>query len=238
MSNSSNDFAPLGRRRPTTCRSPAMGGDSTARRLSLPSSPRWRRIVPPVATSSSMTTEPPPLDIDRILEVLDRHKVEFLLVGGVAALAYGARRPTSDLDCVTPRTEENLKRLAGALRALMLAYASTACRTRRPPHCRHSSTPRRWAEWRSRRGGPMPETWTFSRTSQAATVGASVMSTSLVTLTAVVSTASLSRSSRCPISSHPRSGRTDRRTTKHSRSCMRSPPRGPETTTLAPLRTR
>ena len=50
-----------------------------------------------------MTTEPPPLDIDRILDVLKRHEVEFLLVGGVAAIAYGARRPTSDLDCVNAR---------------------------------------------------------------------------------------------------------------------------------------
>jgi predicted nucleotidyltransferase len=65
-----------------------------------------------------MTTEPPPLDINRILDVLKRHEVAFLLVGGVAAIAYGARRPTSDLDCVTRRTEENLNRLAAALRAL------------------------------------------------------------------------------------------------------------------------
>lgn len=65
-----------------------------------------------------MTTEPPPLDIDRILDVLNRHGVDFLLVGGVAAIAYGARRPTIDLDCVTPRTEENLTRLAAALRSL------------------------------------------------------------------------------------------------------------------------
>ena len=70
-----------------------------------PGSPGWRRIAPPVATSSSMTTEPPALDIDRILDVLKRHEVEFLLVGGVAAIASGARRPTSDLDCVTPQTE-------------------------------------------------------------------------------------------------------------------------------------
>jgi hypothetical protein len=118
MMSSSNDFAPAGRRRLTTCRSPGMGGGSTARRLSSPGSPKWRRIAPPVATSSSMTTEPPPLDIDRILDVLYRHEVEFLLVGGVAAIVYGARRPTTDLDCVTPRTEDNLNRLAAALRAL------------------------------------------------------------------------------------------------------------------------
>ena len=45
-----------------------------------------------------MPSEPPALDIDRLLTTLDRHEVDFLLVGGVAAIAYGARRPTADLD--------------------------------------------------------------------------------------------------------------------------------------------
>jgi predicted nucleotidyltransferase len=65
-----------------------------------------------------MTTEPPALDIDRILACLSRHNVEFLLVGGVAAIAYGARRPTADLDCLARRTLDNLERLAAALREL------------------------------------------------------------------------------------------------------------------------
>jgi hypothetical protein len=29
---------------------------------------------------------------------------DFVLVGGVAAIAYGARRPTADLDCVARRS--------------------------------------------------------------------------------------------------------------------------------------
>ena len=41
-----------------------------------------------------------------------------MLVGGVAAIAYGARRPTADLDCVARRTSDNFDRLAGALRSL------------------------------------------------------------------------------------------------------------------------
>jgi hypothetical protein len=65
-----------------------------------------------------MTTEPPPLDIDRLLACLVRHDVDFLLVGGVAAIAYGARRPTADLDCLARRSDENLGRLAFALREL------------------------------------------------------------------------------------------------------------------------
>jgi hypothetical protein len=60
----------------------------------------------------------PAFDPDRILRVLDQHRVEFVLVGGVAARAHGATRATADIDCV-PNTEyENLDRLATALREL------------------------------------------------------------------------------------------------------------------------
>ncbi|MGQ0744313.1 MAG: hypothetical protein ACT4OS_08285 [Acidimicrobiales bacterium] len=62
--------------------------------------------------------EAPFLDLDQILAVLDRHLVEFLVVGGVTAIAYGAIRPTSDLDCVARRSGTNLDRLAAALREL------------------------------------------------------------------------------------------------------------------------
>jgi predicted nucleotidyltransferase len=65
-----------------------------------------------------MTTEPPALDVDRLLTTLDRHEVDFVLVGGVAAIAYGARRPTADLDCVARRSSGNFDRLAAALRFL------------------------------------------------------------------------------------------------------------------------
>ena len=65
-----------------------------------------------------MTSEPPALDVDRILATLERHHVEFVLVGGVAAIAHGARRPTADVDCLARRTAENLDRLAAALHEL------------------------------------------------------------------------------------------------------------------------
>jgi len=42
-----------------------------------------------------MTAEGPSLDIDQLLAALERHQVDFLLVGGVAAIAYGACRPTA-----------------------------------------------------------------------------------------------------------------------------------------------
>lgn len=65
-----------------------------------------------------MAVEHPPLDIDRILTTLERHQVDFLLVGDVAAIAHGALRPTGDLDCLARWSEENLERLAMAMREL------------------------------------------------------------------------------------------------------------------------
>ncbi|MDA2988002.1 MAG: hypothetical protein O2815_02880 [Actinomycetota bacterium] len=57
----------------------------------------------------------PTFDPDRILEILDRHGVDYVLVGGVAARVYGAERATADIDCVPATDEENLQRLADAL---------------------------------------------------------------------------------------------------------------------------
>ena len=46
----------------------------------------------------------------RIVEVLERHHVEYVLVGGIAAQAHGAIRATYDLDCVPRSTIDNLQR--------------------------------------------------------------------------------------------------------------------------------
>jgi hypothetical protein len=54
----------------------------------------------------------------RIFEVLDRHDVEYLVVGGVGAQLHGATRPTTDFDSLPSTAEENLGRLAAALREL------------------------------------------------------------------------------------------------------------------------
>lgn len=63
-------------------------------------------------------SDSPPLDLVRLIEVLDRHQVEYVIVGGVAATAYGASRETEDADCVVRRERSNLHRLASALREL------------------------------------------------------------------------------------------------------------------------
>ena len=67
-------------------------------------------------STSSADGEAP--DVDRLIDTLIRHDVEFLLVGGVATQAYGATRPTKDFDCLIRRAGENLEHLAAAMREL------------------------------------------------------------------------------------------------------------------------
>lgn len=54
----------------------------------------------------------------RALESLNRHGVEYVLVGGLGARAHGATRSTSDLDLVPDGDDDNLVRLAAALQEL------------------------------------------------------------------------------------------------------------------------
>jgi predicted nucleotidyltransferase len=57
----------------------------------------------------------PSLQIKELLQALDRHGVEFIVIGGVAGLAHGSSYPTYDLDIVYARDASNLERLAAAL---------------------------------------------------------------------------------------------------------------------------
>jgi hypothetical protein len=60
----------------------------------------------------------PPLDRAALLAALDRHGVRFVLVGGLAAQAYGAKRFTNDADICAEWSDENLSRLAQGLTEL------------------------------------------------------------------------------------------------------------------------
>ena len=55
---------------------------------------------------------------DRILATLARHKVEYVVIGGIAARAWGSPSTTVDLDICYSRDEPNLERLVGALTEL------------------------------------------------------------------------------------------------------------------------
>jgi hypothetical protein len=62
--------------------------------------------------------EQPPLKAEALIDALDRHGVDYLVVGGVAANGYGAQRLTYDLDCLVRRELDNLHRLADAMKGL------------------------------------------------------------------------------------------------------------------------
>ena len=59
-----------------------------------------------------------PFDPEQLLEALSRHKVNFVLIGALAARLYGFPRLTADAD-ITPAVDKpNLGRLAAALKEL------------------------------------------------------------------------------------------------------------------------
>lgn len=60
----------------------------------------------------------PELDAVAIFEVLERHQVQYVVVGGYAAELHGSTRRTVDVDVVPDTTHANLTRLADALREL------------------------------------------------------------------------------------------------------------------------
>lgn len=57
-------------------------------------------------------------DLEHILAVLDRHRVVYVLIGGLAAVAHGSPFPTEDADITPDPAPANLKRLSAALAEL------------------------------------------------------------------------------------------------------------------------
>lgn len=55
---------------------------------------------------------------ERILAVLEEHRVQYVLIGGLAAVIHGSAMPTFDVDITPEVAPENLARLSDALRAL------------------------------------------------------------------------------------------------------------------------
>jgi hypothetical protein len=58
------------------------------------------------------------LDLGRLLAVLSRHRVAFVLIGGLAAVYHGSPFPTEDADIAPDTDHANLGRLAEGLREL------------------------------------------------------------------------------------------------------------------------
>ena len=67
-----------------------------------------------------------------ILQTLLENRVEFILVGGVAAVIHGAPVTTFDIDIVHRRTHDNIERLMKALEALDAYYRHVPERLLRP----------------------------------------------------------------------------------------------------------
>ena len=59
-----------------------------------------------------------PLDPGKIIRVLDKHKVQFVLIGALAARLYGFPRLTADADITPANDAAGLEKLAKALREL------------------------------------------------------------------------------------------------------------------------
>ena len=57
-------------------------------------------------------------DFAGLMRVLAEGRVDFIVVGGVAAAAHGSARATYDVDVVYLRSPDNMSRLAGALAPL------------------------------------------------------------------------------------------------------------------------
>jgi hypothetical protein len=62
--------------------------------------------------------------VARLLEILLDHEVEFIVVGGTAAVLQGAPVMTLDVDIVHSRAPANVGRLLNALEALNARYRS------------------------------------------------------------------------------------------------------------------
>lgn len=64
----------------------------------------------------------PTLRLADLVELLARHEVDFILVGGAAAVLHGAPVVTFDVDIVHRRTTDNIERLLRALAELGATY--------------------------------------------------------------------------------------------------------------------
>lgn len=69
---------------------------------------------------------------DEALAILTRHDVEFVVVGGIAAILQGSPLTTEDVDVVYLASEGNCRRLVEALDEMDASYADPAGRTIRP----------------------------------------------------------------------------------------------------------
>ena len=62
-----------------------------------------------------------PKDLREFIELLNSHKVEYLIVGGHAVAFHGYPRYTGDIDLLVRQTQENVSRVAAAINTFGLS---------------------------------------------------------------------------------------------------------------------
>jgi hypothetical protein len=65
----------------------------------------------------------PSLKLRPLVETLDRHAVDFIVIGGIAGVIHGSSRATYDFDVLYARDQKNLERMASVLRELNVTLA-------------------------------------------------------------------------------------------------------------------
>ncbi len=59
-----------------------------------------------------------PLDLEKLIENLNKSNIKYILIGGMAAIAHGAPVFTFDLDIVHERSDDNLEKIKALLISL------------------------------------------------------------------------------------------------------------------------
>ncbi len=72
----------------------------------------------PESRGSDLESRPVEFDPVRMFQLLDKHGVSYVVIGGVAGRLYGSPLLTDDLDICYERSKENLEALARALREM------------------------------------------------------------------------------------------------------------------------
>jgi hypothetical protein len=80
---------------------------------------------------SEAPADPPQLDVAAIVDVLNRHRVKYVVIGGVAGAAWALSEgvdllPTEDIDVTPEAGRANLQRLSAALKELDARVRSDA----------------------------------------------------------------------------------------------------------------
>jgi predicted nucleotidyltransferase len=57
-------------------------------------------------------------DFIKVLEALEKHEVDYILIGGVAVILYGMQRLTRDVDVFLKSVPENIDKLRKALHSI------------------------------------------------------------------------------------------------------------------------